>query len=202
MSKKTPKGGIKVGSASRVMKSVLDEFRLSENAKLKAIGEAEHCLRQIGKDCKVVLDIAKRKTLKLEILVQVLDGDCKYTGLSHIARAGSDEKKRKDDRNPIAVASVLRVVKPELGGLRVSGNAADALSRIAQAILVRVALGARGVASNGRRSTIKERDVISAISITKQGYELSALHKAPVHKKKKETAKTKPKKKSRKPKAE
>ena len=209
--KKAPKGGIKVGSASRVMKSVLDEFRLSENAKLKAIGEAENYLRQIGKDSKSTLDMFHRKTLKLDILVGVLDAHCKYTGLGDIARAGSYEKKRKDDRNPIAVASVVRVVKPSLGGLRISGNAADALSRIAQSILVRIALGARGVASNGRRSTIKERDVISAISITKQGYELSSLHKAPVHKTQKQkeaekmrkAGKSKPKKKkSKKPKAE
>jgi len=158
--KAPPKGGIKKGSAVRAMKEVLGgDARLSENAAVRAIMEAESCLRHIAKHCKAALQIAGKKTLTLTILLSVLEAQNAKKHVLLAAQSGSTEKKRKEDRNVIATASVLRVVKKELGDARISASAADALAHIAGAVLQKLASGAELIARNDNRSTVKKRDV-------------------------------------------
>lgn len=163
--KSAPKGGIKVGSAARAMKVELGKSRLSTGAVERAILEVEDKLRHIAKQCKAALQIAGKKTLKHEILLAVLDQQCAGKHVLIAARSGNTEKKRKGDRNIIATASVLRVIKKELGDFRISASAADALSHIAEACLQKIASGAVRIAENDKRSTVKTRDVETYVEV-------------------------------------
>lgn len=166
--KSKPTGGIKSGSAARVMKGALDKkYRLSIKAVDLAIRETEMCLAKIAKHCRTSLEIAKKKTLKHDMLLQVLEQMCARSEVQKAARTARVDGKLKGDRNIVANASVGRVVKKHLGGdFRISATVLDAFSLIAEAELARFATSGASIINVSGRTTIKERDIIAVIKVS------------------------------------
>lgn len=166
--KSEPKGGIKKGSASKVMKEALGQNdRLSINAVTVSIRETEKCIASIAKACKAALDFGKKKTVTYAILTQVLEtGHFRSTVIRAASLAQADSK-LKGGRNQIANASVGRVFRQAIGKeYRMSALALDALSLIAEAELMRFASGGLAVAKVGGRTTVKERDIHAVIKLS------------------------------------
>jgi len=165
--KAAPKGGIKKGSAVKVMKAALGEHeRLSVNAVDVSIRETQTCIERIAKACKDALDYGKRKTLTHTILLQVLEKSCARRDLLAAAKTAQSDSKLKGGRNMIANASVGRIVKRVLGkDFRLSATALDAFSLIAEAELRRFAESGSAISKASGRKTLKERDIIAVIKV-------------------------------------
>ncbi len=161
--KSKPKGGIKLGSAVKVMKDAMpQEGRLSVNAATVAIGATEACIAKIARNCKHTLEASGKKTLSHKLLILELEHNCAGSHVLQAARAVHTEGKR----NRIANASVARVVKEQLGkDFRLSATTLEAFSMIAEAELTRLAAGGAAVAKAAGRKTVKERDIHTVVKV-------------------------------------
>ena len=164
---------LRVAAATSIKKTTAAKggARLTKNAVKAAISATERMLKEVGVECHRVLEIAKRKTITKDLLLDILNGQkCTFKGAVEavkasakpLARKGSKERPSRGERQPIAIASALKCVKEGIPPVRVSEDAKYAIAALARAYIHALGMSAGQFANAGRRATITGSDVAMA----------------------------------------
>lgn len=148
--------------------------RMTASAVNQAVEASERMLKELGAECQRMLQMARKKTVTKDCLLDCLKSSCHFLGAEAAvkgayrptARKGTREKPVRGARQPIAIASALKAFEKgiPLGkkAYRVSEEAKYALAELTRAYIVHLGRRAGDFANAGKRATITGDDVASA----------------------------------------
>jgi histone H3/H4 len=159
--------GIKPTSAIREVKAgAHGKVRVSRLALDAIILQVEHDIKDLAKTTRDLLEMSKKKKVtKLFLLKAVKHSKKLYcqNGLKAAIETAS-KGESKGDRKSIAVASITRFFKKEMGeGFIVSSDSKVAISQLTERMLRNFGADAARYAETSNRHTIKKRDVKAAV---------------------------------------
>ena len=145
-------------------KKIHEKIRVSHKAVESAIEQVEAHIQEFAKAALRQMNTMKLKTLSGNVLQATIDNMGCVHGqkgmLKALANARADSKSNKVERKDIAIESVVRVVRRELGkGPRISGTAGYFFSDWASMCLRKFGKHGFAVAVNAGRHTLQAKDI-------------------------------------------